>query len=147
MYALSSTDGPIGPMRVSPNGRGFVDKSGNPVFWLGDTQWELFRLFTADRAMRILRDRREKGFNVILIMLTGVDTARFDPTVTAPYVNLKGDAPWLDDDPLTPNETYFRHIDTLIRLGEQTGQVFVVGVYHQWHVNVIRVEKARAWAR
>ena len=147
MHTLSSTDGPISPMRVSPNGRGFVDKSGNPVFWLGDTQWELFRLFTADRAMRILRDRREKGFNVILIMLTGVDTARFDPTVTAPYVNLKGDAPWLDDDPLTPNETYFRHIDTLIRLGEQTGQVFVVGVYHQWHVNVIRVEKARAWAR
>ena len=33
-------------IRVSPNGRYFVDGEGNPFFWLGDTQWELFRCFS-----------------------------------------------------------------------------------------------------
>jgi hypothetical protein len=64
---------PISPIRISPNGRHFVDRSGKPVFWLGDTLWELFRLFTPEEALHILKDRQAKGINVILIMLTGVD--------------------------------------------------------------------------
>jgi len=144
---LSPIIAPISPIRVSANARHFVDRNGNPVFWLGDTQWELFRLFTADEALRILKDRQAKGFNVILIMLNGVDTGRVDSNMQAPYVNLEGETPWIDEDPLRPNEKYFQHVDTMVRLGEQTGQTFVVGVYHQWHVNVITLEKARAWAR
>lgn len=146
MNTFNPTANPISPIQVAPNGRYFVDQKGDPVFWLGDTQWELFRLFEVDSALRILRDRQAKGFNVILIMLAGVDTGRVDPTMPAPYVNLEGEPPWLDADPLRPNE-YFQHIDTMIRLGEQTGQTFVVGVYHQWYVNAITPEKARSWAR
>jgi Protein of unknown function (DUF4038) len=29
-------------LRVSPNGRYFVDQHGNPFFYLGDTAWLLF---------------------------------------------------------------------------------------------------------
>ncbi|MBM3212451.1 DUF4038 domain-containing protein, partial [Candidatus Poribacteria bacterium] len=36
----------IGPIQVSHNGRYFVDHKNNPFFWLGDTQWELFRCFS-----------------------------------------------------------------------------------------------------
>ncbi len=133
---------PISPIRVSPNGRHFVDESGNPVFWLGDTQWELFRLFTAEEILRILTDRQAKRFNVILIMLTGVCG---DDQL--PGADLAGEVPWLEGDPLKPNEKYFRHVDETIRLGEQTGQTFVVGIYHKWHVNVVTVENARTWAR
>lgn len=68
---LAAAD-PISPIRVSPKGRYFVDPAGHPVFWLGDTQWELFRLFSPEGALRILRDRQVKGFNLILIMLLGV---------------------------------------------------------------------------
>src|SRR5579871_6371750 len=138
---------PISPIRVSPNGRYFVDGHGAPVFWLGDTQWELFRLFRADEALRILTNRQAKGFNIILVMLTGVDLRHLLKDRPATYVNVDEELPWLDGDPLHPNETYFRHVDTMIRLGEQTGQTFVVGVYHQWHVDIITLEKARAWAR
>ncbi len=137
----------ISPIRISPNGRYFVNQDGAPVFWLGDTQWELFRQCTMDQALRILRDRQAKGFNVILIMLTGVDHGAFDPNRPAPYTNLDGELPWVDGDPLRPNEAYFRRVDDMIRLGEQTGQTFVVGVYHQWHAGIITLEKARAWAR
>jgi hypothetical protein len=133
---------PISPIRVSPNGRHFVDRDGNPVFWLGDTQWELFRLFSEDDALCVLADRQAKGFNVILIMLTGV-AGDGEP----PLANIDGETPWIDDDPLRPNEAYFRHVDTILRLGEQTDQTFVVGVYHKWHVDMITIEKARAWAR
>jgi hypothetical protein len=28
--------------KVSPDGRYFVDQNGNPIFWLGTTQWQLF---------------------------------------------------------------------------------------------------------
>ena len=31
------------PIKVSDNGRYFIDQKGNPVFWLGTTQWQLFR--------------------------------------------------------------------------------------------------------
>ncbi len=31
-----------GPIRVSADGRYFVDKDGQPFFWLGDTAWPLF---------------------------------------------------------------------------------------------------------
>ncbi|MCK4276385.1 MAG: DUF4038 domain-containing protein, partial [Phycisphaerae bacterium] len=138
---------PISPIRVSPNGRHFIDSSGRPVFWLGDTQWELFRLYPPETALRILEDRQEKGFNVILIMLLGVNTSHPSMGARAAHMNLEGQTPWTDDDPLKPNEKYFEHIDTIIRLGEKTGQTFVIGVYHQWQAGVITLQKARPWAR
>jgi hypothetical protein len=137
----------ISPIQVSPNGRHFVDRNGTPVFWLGDTLWELFRLFPEDQALQLLKDRQAQGFNVILIMLTGVDFTRLEGWAGRPFTNLAGAAPWIEGDPLRPNEAYFRDVDRMIRLGEQTGQTFVVGVYHQWHKEVITLEKARPWAR
>ena len=138
---------PISPIRVSPNGRTFVDQNGSPAFWLGDTQWELFRLFTPETGLRILQDRQSKGFNIILIMLTGVKAWWEAAGQSAPYANLDAEQPWIDNDPLKPNERYFQHIDAMIRLGERTGQTFIVGVYHQWHEEIIPLGKARAWAR
>jgi Protein of unknown function (DUF4038) len=31
------------PLKVSENGRYFVDQKGDPVFWMGTTQWQIFR--------------------------------------------------------------------------------------------------------
>lgn len=42
------------PVRVSENGRYFVDQNGSPVFWLATTQWELSRGFTPEDAKLIL---------------------------------------------------------------------------------------------
>ena len=139
--------GIISPIRVSSNGRYFVDENGSPVFWLEDTLWELFRMFTRDEALEILKDRQRKGFNIILVMLTGVDLREDKLDRSVPFTNIEGEEPWIDNDPLKPNEKYFEHIDKMIRLGEETGQIFVVGVYHQWHTGIITMEKARAWAR
>ena len=142
-----SRPSPGSPIGVSPDGRYFVDSEGRPSFWLGDTQWELFRRYSPETALRILRDRQAKGFSVILVMLTGVDMAHIGGGPDAPYTNLEGQLPWLDGDPARPNERYFRHVDHVIGLGAETGQTLVVGVFHQWHRDIITVEKARAWAR
>jgi hypothetical protein len=132
---------------VSAGGRHFTDEAGTPVFWLGDTQWELFRLFTPETARRVLADRAAKGFNVILIMLTGVDPAHIGDDRNRSYANLEGELPWVNGDPATPNERYFRTVDRNIRLGAGTGQTFVVGIFHQWHKEIVTVPKARGWAR
>jgi hypothetical protein len=147
MQPSTTQELPISPFRVSGNGRYFVDRAGQPVFWLGDTQWELFRLFEPATAMRILQDRRQKGVNVVLVMLLGVNTAHPSLGATQPHMNLHGQMPWVDQDPLRPNEKYFQHIDRIIGLGVKTGQTLVVGIYHQWQRELISLEKARPWAR
>ena len=95
----------IGPIRVSGNGRYFVDQNNRPFFWLGDTQWQLFRNFTIAEAETILENRRSKGFTAIQVMLTGVGDG------TKP--NLTSQTPWINNNPDNPNEDYFKHVDSV----------------------------------
>ena len=63
---------PVYPVKVSENGRYFIDQKGEPVFWLGTTQWQLFREFSLEDARTILEKSEEKGFTFVQVMLTGV---------------------------------------------------------------------------
>ncbi|MHB8523611.1 MAG: apiosidase-like domain-containing protein [Limisphaerales bacterium] len=81
---------PVYPVKVSENGRYFIDQKGEPVFWLGTTLWQLFRDYTLDEARIIIERTREKGFAFAQVMLMGVG----DGTKT----NVYGDKPWLDFD-------------------------------------------------
>ena len=54
-----------GPIRVSSNGRYFVDRDEKPFFWLGDTAWPLFAQYNRAEAESYLDHRAEKGFTVI----------------------------------------------------------------------------------
>ena len=49
-------------LKVSPNGRYFVDQTGKPFFYLGDTAWLLFQRFEAKEADDYLKDRAGKRF-------------------------------------------------------------------------------------
>jgi hypothetical protein len=100
--ASLGADSPRGvayPIRVGPNGRYFVDRDGTPVFWLGTTQWELFRGYTLKDARTILERSADKGFAFAQVILTGLGDG------TRP--NVCGEKPWMYDDPRTPNEVYF----------------------------------------
>jgi len=140
-------DQSIGTIRVSPDKRYFIDSHLLPVFWMGDTQWEILRLLPPEQALKILKDRQGKGFNVLLAMLLGVETERFLPGAPPAYRNLYGETPWLDGDPLQPNPVYYQHVEEILHLGELTEQTYIVGIYHQWHRQIISLEKARPWAR
>jgi hypothetical protein len=55
-------------LAVSPNKR-FLTTGGKPFFWLGDTAWLLFSKLNREEADQYLEDRKQKGFNVIQIMV------------------------------------------------------------------------------
>ena len=130
---------PVYPVKVSPNGRYFVDQKGAPVFWLGTTQWQLFRDNTPEDAGTIIANVKGKGFAFIQAMLAGVDDG------TRP--NAGGDKPWLNDDPLTPNEAYFKNVDGVIASARENNVVISLTLYHQRWRKIITEKNARAWAR
>ncbi|HEX6847870.1 MAG TPA: glycoside hydrolase family 140 protein [Chitinophagaceae bacterium] len=62
-------DAQLPPLKVSANKRFFQTAAGKPFFWLGDTGWLLFIKCTREEALQYLDDRKQKGFNVIQVML------------------------------------------------------------------------------
>src|SRR5690349_859059 len=52
-------------LKVSPNGRYFVDQNGKPFFYLADTCWLLFQRPNHDEVDEYLKDRAAKGFTAI----------------------------------------------------------------------------------
>ena len=129
----------LGPLQVSPNGRYFTASNGEPFFWLGDTQWELFRAFSTEDAGAVLEHRKRQGFSAIQIMMTGVGDGC--------KPNLAGQTPWIHDDPNHPNEAYFRQVDAVIELARQLGMVLVLGAFHQLQTHRITPANARTYAK
>lgn len=140
IFAASVTAGqPVYPVKVSENKRYFVDQNGDPVFWLGITQWQIFREYTLEEARIILENAGSKGFAFVQAMLMGVGDG------TQP--NVYGQKPWIDDNPLTPNEAYFKNVDSVIGIARENGVVLSVTLYHQRYRKCITMENARAWAK
>src|SRR5437868_6769446 len=48
-------------LKVSGNGRYFVDQHGKPFFYLGDTCWVLFQRLNKEEVDEYLKDRAGKG--------------------------------------------------------------------------------------
>jgi len=130
---------PVYPVKVSPNGRYFVDQEGAPVFWLGTTQWQLFRDNTLEDARTILANVKGKGFAFVQAMLAGVGDG------TRP--NAGGHKPWLNDDPLTPSEAYFKNVDGVIAGARENNVVISLTLYHQRWRKIITEKNGRAWAK
>jgi len=129
----------VAAIRVSANGRHFVDERGDPFFWLGDTLWELFRSFTPEDARAILMRRKQQGFTVVQVMLV-----RYSPDKMA---NVAGELPWRGNDPAFPNEAYFRNVNRVLGYVRELGLIIILGVYHKVHRATLTVEKARTYAR
>ena len=126
------------PIKVSANKRYFVDQSGNPVFWLGTTQWQLFRELQARGGQDHPGEVRSHGFAFVQVMLMGVGDG------TAP--NVYGQKPWINDDPLTPNEAYFKNVEAVVRMARDNNLTISMTLYHQRYRQHITVENARQWA-
>ncbi len=129
----------IFPVKVSENGRYFVDQEGSPVFWLGTTQWELFRKHSLEDARTILERSAAHGFAFAQVMLLGVG----DGT----QANVHGDEPWAGADPLTPNEAYYKNVDAVLRLARENDVIISFTLYHQCWRDIITEENARGFAR
>jgi len=118
-----SVDFKHGNLKVSENKHFLVFEDGTPFFYLGDTGWELFHRLNKDETEKYLENRREKGFTVIqavvLAELDGLNTP-----------NAEGNKPLINNNPLTPNEKYFEHVDWVIKKAEEKG--IFIGVLPTW---------------
>jgi hypothetical protein len=139
-FAASGLAQPIlWPVKVSPNGRYFTDAAGKPVFWLGTTQWELFRGYRLEDAKTILEKTASHGFTFVQVKLLGQgDGSR---------TNVYGHKPLLNDEASTPNEAYFTNVDAVVRAARDHNLALSMSLYHQSYRRHIPLEKARAWAK
>lgn len=134
-----NTDQPVFPVKVSHNGRYFIDSAGKPFFWLGTTQWQIFRDNTLDEAKIILENVKGKGFSVVQAMLLGVG-GPVQP-------NVCGEMPWSNNNPLTPNEAYFENVDSVVEMARRNGLVISMTLYHQRFGDYMNPKNARPWAK
>ena len=110
-------------LRISANQRFLVREDGAPFFYLGDTAWELFHRSNLEEANFYLQTRAAQQFNVI----QAVVLAEYGG-LTIPNAN--GDLPLQNNDPATPNEAYFAHVDAIVERAAQLGMW--VGMLPTW---------------
>jgi Protein of unknown function (DUF4038)/Putative collagen-binding domain of a collagenase len=139
IVSIATAEEPVFPIKVSPNGRYFVDQKGKPVFWLGTTQWQLCRDYTLDEAKLIIEKSKDKGFSFTQVMLLGVG----DGTKT----NVYGHKPWTNDDPLTPNQAYFHNVDAVLQIARERKMIISLTIYHQTNRKHLTQDNAHAWAK
>lgn len=106
------------PLRISENKRYFMEGE-KPFFWLGDTAWLLFQKLDEEEARTYLRNRKEKGYNVIQAVLVH----------TLPGVSESGCslAPGLKD---VTDEAYWDFVDKILTMAEEMG--LYLGLLPSW---------------
>ena len=117
-------------LRISANGRYFVDQEGKPFFYLGDTCWLVFQRPNRAEVDEYLRDRAAKGFTVIqAYVLRGLGQKHPDGNSS-----LLGVAPLVDRDPARPNEEFFQNVDYVVNRANELGLVMGLVPAKSWHV-------------
>ncbi len=111
------------PLKISANGRYFVDQTGRPFLWHADTPWELFSKISKDEALLYLDKRKAQGFTTIAVMLSPhTETSKskagghtmFNPT----------------NDITKPNMGYFDHAAWVVKEAEKRGiQVAILSLW------------------
>jgi hypothetical protein len=118
-------------LKISPNGRYFVDQNGKPFFYLGDTCWLLFQRLDHDELDEYLKDRAAKGFTVIqAYVIRGLGKRHPDGNRS-----LIGEPPFIDRDPTKPNEAFFKNVDYVVNRANELGMVLGLVTAKSWHVN------------
>jgi len=117
-------------LKVSPNGRYFVDQAGKPFFYLGDTCWLLFQRLNHEELDEYLKDRVAKGFTVIqAYVLRGL--AKKHPDGNSSLLDA---TPFLERDPTRPNEEFFKNVDYVVNRANELGLVMGLVTAKSWHV-------------
>ncbi len=112
-----------GRLKVSDNKRFLVHEDGTPFFWLGDTGWELLHRLDRKDTEKYLENRRSRGYTVI----QAVVLAEIDGLNTP---NAEGEKPLINNNPLTPNEKYFQHVDWVVAKAAEKGMF--IGMLPTW---------------
>jgi hypothetical protein len=130
LHSLVHAQDNHGNIQVAPGGHYLQYADGTPFFWLGDTGWELFHRLSYPEITAYLDNRAAKGFTVI----QSVALAEFDGLHKP---NRNGDIPLLNDNPATPNENYFKLVDSVIDYA--AAKNLVIGLLPTWGDKVTKL--------
>lgn len=110
-----------GNLKVTENGH-YFSCGEKPFFWMADTAWLLFHRLTLEETYQYLRNRREKGYNVILA----------DFIHKPDQKNLAGDSAMENENFLQINETggFWSHIDKVVEMAQELG--LYMGILPVW---------------
>jgi uncharacterized protein DUF4038/collagenase-like protein with putative collagen-binding domain len=110
------------PIRVEANKRHLIDAEGNPFLLQGDAAWDLITQLTQAEAELYLEDRRQKGFNAVIVRLIDHFFSPNHPN------NAAGVSPFTTCDIVThvcdfstTNDAYFAHADWVINKAAEKG--------------------------
>ncbi len=116
-----SLSGATFPLHVEAGKHYLIDARGRPFLMHGDAAWSLLVQLTREDAEAYLEDRRQKGFNTVIVELTEHFFGDHAPN------NVYGDPPFLvPGDFTTPNEAYFAHAAYVINLAAQKGMLVLL---------------------
>jgi acetyl esterase/lipase len=132
-------------------GKRFLTADGKPFFWLGDTGWLLLGKLNREETEKYLENRREKGFNVIQVMLLH----------TLSVTDSNGDSALIGKNPATPKVAvsnssgtmgkggYWEHVDFVVDLAAEKG--IYLALVPVWGPNVraghVSLAQAESYAR
>lgn len=128
-------------LKVSANGRYLMTVDGTPFFWLGDTGWLLLEKLSKEDACKYLDDRRQKGFDVIQVMLLHGLTEK----------DIYGDKALVNGDLSKPDTTghYWDQVDYVVKQAADRG--IYVALVPLWGGNVksghVNAANAAVYAR
>jgi hypothetical protein len=112
------------PLKVAADHRHLQDASGQPFLIQGDTAWSLIAELKRSDAERYLTDRRQRGFNAILVNLLEHEFSSDPPR------NAYGEPPFETDPFGSLNQAYFDHAAWVIRQAQDLGiVVFLAPAY------------------
>lgn len=89
------------------------DQNGKPFLWNGDTCWFLTFNITEEDVLHYLDNRAAKGINVVQCMLI--------PWAREGEDSWFGEKPFIDQQFDRPNETYWKHVDFVVRAAKERG--------------------------
>ncbi|WP_095448077.1 DUF4038 domain-containing protein [Ochrobactrum quorumnocens] len=105
------------PVRVSQDHRTFEDAQGKPFLLHGDTAWSLIAELKRNDVETYLADRRERGFNAILVNLIERQFSSNPPR------NAYGELPFANEAFGALNPKYFDHAAWIIGRAQKLGLV------------------------
>jgi hypothetical protein len=116
---------PAYPVKIGDNRRYLVDQNNVPFLLQGDAPWSLIVGLTKPEAEQYLENRRQKGFNTLMVNLIEHKFCANPPR------NRDGEGPFTTPgDFSTPNEKYFAQADWVIKkAGEKGIQVLLAPAY------------------
>jgi hypothetical protein len=104
-----------GPLTVTQN-RKYLQNGSTPFFWLGDTAWRLFQCLDVNQSRRYLRNRADKGFNVIQAVLLAKITYTETEVNRLPILDADMDAFTSPQ-----NAQYWEHVEAIVEMAREMG--------------------------